>query len=65
MGFCGMAECRQAFFSTLGPETTEKIKLPKTKFALTGSFQKVIQALAFSGHEKFDNFYFKIHGIVS
>ena len=53
------------FFSALGPETEEKIKLAKLKFAFTCSFQKVIQTLALRGREKFDNsFYFKILGIV-
>ena len=52
-----MAKHRHVF-SALGPETEGKI-------ALTYSFQKVIQALAFSGRGKCDNsFYFKILGIV-
>ena len=37
----------------------------KTKFALTGNFQKVIRALAFRGSEKIGkSFYFKILGTV-
>ena len=53
------------FFSAFGPETKERIKLVKVKFAFTCSFQNVIRTLAFRGREKFDNsFYFKILGIV-
>ena len=53
------------FFSALGPETDEQMKLAKTKFVLTYSFQKMIQTLAFRGRQKFDNsFYFKILGII-
>jgi len=36
------------FFTALGPETEEKIKI-----------QKVIWALAFSGHEKFNDSFSK------
>ena len=54
------------FFSALGPETEEQMKLVKDlKFALTCSFEKVFWTLAFRGHEKFDNsFDFKFFGIV-
>ena len=53
------------FFSALGPETEEQIKLAKTKFALTCDFKKVIRTLAFRGREKLDNsFYLKIVSIV-
>ena len=56
---------RRHVFSTLGLETEEEIKLGKTKFTLTCSFQKAIRTLALRGGEKFDNsFYFKILGIV-
>ena len=60
-----MAKHRHVFLSALGPETEEKIKLAKNKFALTCDFRKVIRALEFSGRDKFDNsFYFKILGKV-
>ena len=60
-----MAKRRHIFFSSLGPETEEQIKLTKKKFAFTCSFKKVIRTLTFRGREKFDNsFYFKILGIV-
>ena len=51
--------------SSLGPETDEQMKLAKTTFVLTCSFQKMIRTLAFRGREKCDNsFYFKILDIV-
>ena len=61
-----MPKPRHVFLSALGPETEEKkLNWRKTKFALTRSFRKVTQALAFSGREKFDNsFSFKILGMV-
>ena len=60
-----MAKRRHVFFSALGPETEEQIKLAKNKIHLTCSFKKVIRTLAIRGREKFDNsFYFKILGIV-
>ena len=53
------------FISALGRETEKQIKLAKNKIALTCSFEKVIQTLAFRSRKKFDNsFYFKIIGIV-
>ena len=56
---------RRYFFSALGPETDEQIKLALTKFTLTRSFQRVIRTLALRGREKFDNsFNFQILGIV-
>ena len=63
-----MAKRRLFFFSALGPETEEQIKLAKNKIrfdCLVVSFKKVIRTLAFRGREKFDNsFYFTILGIV-
>ena len=43
------------FFSALGWEMEEHNKIAKAKFALTCSFEKVIQMFAFRGREKFDN----------
>ena len=48
-----MAKRRDVFFSALGPETEEQIKLAKNKIRF--DFQKVIQTLAFRGREKFDD----------
>ena len=50
-----MEKCRHDFFSALGPETEEQIRLAKTKFALRCSFQKVIRTFALRGREKLDN----------
>jgi len=48
---------------TLKPR--KKLNWQKKKFALTCTFQKLIEALGFTGCEKFDNsFNFKILGIV-
>ena len=53
------------FFSALGLETEEQIKLVQNKIRFDLCFQKVIRTVAFRGREKFDNsFYFKILGIV-
>ena len=61
-----MAKRRQVFFLALWVQKMRsKLNWRKTKFALTCSFKKVIQTLAFTGLEKFENsFYFKILGMV-
>ena len=60
-----MAKRRHVFLALWALQPRKKLNWRKTKFALTCSFRKVIQALAFSGREKLDNsFYFKILGIV-
>ena len=62
---CRLGKTQTRVFSDLGPETEERIKLAKDKFALTCSFEKVIRTLAFRRLEKFGNsFYLKILGIV-
>ena len=49
------------FFSTLGLETENQIKLVKNKICFDLLIQNVIWMLAFRGCEKFNNsFYFKI-----
>ena len=60
-----MANRRHVFLALWPRKRRNTLNKRKTKFALTGSAQKVIWALAFRSREKFKNsFFFKIFGIV-
>ena len=60
-----MANRRHVFLALWPRKRRNKLNKQKTKFALTGNAQKVIQALAFRSREKIENSFFsKIFGIV-
>ena len=50
-----MANRRHGFLGLWARKMRDTLNKGKTKFALTGNVQKVIRALAFRSHEKFDN----------
>ena len=59
-----MTNCRQVFLVLWPRKQRNTLNKRKTKFALTCNIQKVIQALTFRSHEKFDNsLFFKMFGI--
>ena len=50
-----MANRRHFFLAPWARKLRDTLNERKTKFALTGSFQKVVRAFAFRGREKFNN----------